>query len=105
VRADIGAAPVEFTGEDDHLHLLDEYPPTVQLPKLVNSPNGVSARRLRQRFRRRTHRDHPWSPSYLAASYCGAPLPSSGSTSSSNGGQAERLGRLYHLQRERLSRP
>jgi putative transposase len=40
----------------------------------VNSLKGVSSRRLRQNYRVRTHRDHLWSPSYLAASCGGAPL-------------------------------
>jgi putative transposase len=74
VCADFGAALVEFNGEDDHVHLLVEYPPTVQLSKLVNSLKGVSSRRLRQQFRLRTHREHLWSPSYFAASCGGAPL-------------------------------
>lgn len=74
VCADFGAALVEFNGEDDHVHLLIEYPPTVQLSKLVGSLKGVSSRRLRQQFRMRTHRDHLWSPSYFAASCGGAPL-------------------------------
>jgi putative transposase len=30
VCADLGAAPVEFNGEDDHVHLLVEYPPAAQ---------------------------------------------------------------------------
>ena len=74
VCADFGTVLVEFNGEDDHVHLLVEYPPTVQLSRLVNSLKGVSSRRLRQRFRLRTHRDHLWSPSYFAASCGGAPL-------------------------------
>jgi REP-associated tyrosine transposase len=56
------------------VHLLVEYPPTVAISGLVNSLKGVSSRRLRQRFEIRTHRDHFWSPSYLAASAGGAPL-------------------------------
>jgi REP-associated tyrosine transposase len=47
VCADFGAALVEFNGEDDHVHLLVEYPPTVQLSKLVGSLKGGSSRRLR----------------------------------------------------------
>ncbi|MCO1660386.1 IS200/IS605 family transposase [Pseudonocardia humida] len=74
VCADFGAALVEFNGEDDHVHLLVEYPPTVQLSKLVNSLKGVSSRRLRQQFRIRAHRDHLWSPSYFAAACGRAPL-------------------------------
>jgi putative transposase len=74
VCTDFGAALVEFNGEDDHVHLLIEYPPTVQLSRLVNSLKGVSSRRLRQQFRLRTHREHLWSPSYFVASCGGAPL-------------------------------
>jgi putative transposase len=47
VCADFGAALVEFNGEDDHVHLLVEDPPAVQLSRLVNSLKGVSPRRLR----------------------------------------------------------
>jgi hypothetical protein len=39
----------------------------------VNFLKGVSSRRLRQRFGKRTHRDRLWSPSRLAASARGAP--------------------------------
>lgn len=74
VCADFGALLREFYGEDDHVHLLVEYPPTVQLSKLVNSLKGVSSRRLRQQYRMRTHRDRLWSPSYFAASCGGASL-------------------------------
>lgn len=73
-----GATLTEFNGEDDHVHLLVHYPPTVQLSKLVNSLKGVSARLLRKEFP--THLDrflwgeHLWSPSYFAGSVGGAPL-------------------------------
>jgi putative transposase len=60
---------------DDHLHLLVEYPPTIAIVRRpVNSLKGVSSRRLRQHSNVRTHRDHLWSPSYLAPSCDGAPL-------------------------------
>jgi len=48
VCAALVAAPVKFNGEDDHVHLLVQHPPTVQLSKLVNSLEGVSSRRLRR---------------------------------------------------------
>jgi putative transposase len=72
--ANFDAHLVACHGEDDHVHLLIEYPPTVQPSKQVNSLKGVSSRRLRQRFEVRTHPDHLWSPSHLAASCGGAPL-------------------------------
>ena len=74
VCADFGCDLLECNGEAEHVHLLVTYPPTVQLSRLVNSLKGVSARRLRQRYRVRTHREHLWSPSYFAASAGGAPL-------------------------------
>ena len=48
VCADFDVHLVEFNGEDDHVHLLIEYPPTLQLSRLVNSLKGVSARMLRK---------------------------------------------------------
>ena len=75
VGADFGAELVELDGQDDdHVHLFVAYPPQVAVARLVNSLKGVSARRLRQRYRVRTHREHLWSPSYFAASAAGAPL-------------------------------
>jgi putative transposase len=74
VCEDFGAVLTECSGEDDHVHLLVEYPPKVPVAALVNSLKGVSARRLRQRYQVRTHREHLWSPSYFAASCGGAPL-------------------------------
>lgn len=71
---DFEAKLVECNGEDDHVHLLIEYPPKVPVSQLVNSLKGVSSRMLRKNFKVRTHRDHLWSPSYFAASCGGAPL-------------------------------
>jgi REP-associated tyrosine transposase len=79
VCADFGAELVELDGEDDHVHLLVAYPPQVAVARLVNSLKGVSARRLRQRYRVRTYREHLWSPSYLAASAVGASQETVGS--------------------------
>ncbi len=78
VCGDFGAELREFNGEDDHVHLLVEYPPKVSVSTLVNSLKGVSARRLRSEFTGRVNRHimhgHFWSPSYFAASCGGAPL-------------------------------
>ncbi|MFH8485012.1 IS200/IS605 family transposase [Streptomyces longisporoflavus] len=41
---------VEFNGENNHVHLLVNFPPKVAVSKLVNSLKGVSSRRLRQEF-------------------------------------------------------
>ena len=78
VCADFGATLAEFNGEEDHVHLLVQYPPKVALSRLVNSLKGVSSRRLRQdfvgRINRAAMRGRFWSPSYFAGSCGGAPL-------------------------------
>jgi len=43
VCLDFEAQLVEFDGEDDHVHLLVNYPPKVALSALVNSLKGVPA--------------------------------------------------------------
>ncbi len=72
-----GLSP-RWTAEDDHVHLLVEYGPTVALSKLVNSLKGSSSKALREhRPEIRQHyglRNTLWSPSYFAASCGGAPL-------------------------------
>ena len=78
VCTDFEAQLVEFDGEDDHVHLLVNYPPKVSISKLVNSLKGVSSRMIR-------HKNYPsikqklwggalWSPSYFAGSCGGAPI-------------------------------
>ncbi|HEY7493794.1 MAG TPA: IS200/IS605 family transposase [Candidatus Tectomicrobia bacterium] len=77
VCQDFEAYLVDAHGEDDHVHLLVEYPPKVALSTLVNSLKGVSSRRLRQQhpeIAQRYYRGVLWSPSYFAASCGGAPL-------------------------------
>ena len=77
VCEDFEAILVDSNGEDDHVHLLVEYPPKVALSKLVNSLKGVSSRRLRQEHPEIAHRYYQgvlWSPSYFAVSCGGAPL-------------------------------
>jgi putative transposase len=78
VCVDFGAQLREFNGEDDHVHLLVHYPPSVALSRLINSLKGVSARRLRHEhgthLRRYLWGSHLWSPSYFAGSCGGAPL-------------------------------
>lgn len=67
----------EFNGEADHVHLLVEYPPKVQLSKLINSLKGVSSRLLRKEcpnIKRYLWNGALWSPSYFAGSCGGASL-------------------------------
>ena len=68
---------VELNGEEDHLHLLINYPPKLALSKLVNSLKGVSSRLLRLQhpeLRPYYWKDVLWSPSYFVSSCGGAPL-------------------------------
>lgn len=78
VCSDFEACLIEFEGEEDHVHLLIEYPPKIAISKLVNSLKGVSSRLIRKK-------DYPtvqnalwggnlWSPSYFASSCGGAQL-------------------------------
>jgi len=67
----------EFNGEEDHVHMLIDYPPMVLLPKLVNSLKGVSSRKLRQNWPKLEEsyfKGVLWSPSYFAGSCGGAPI-------------------------------
>lgn len=78
VCVDFGATLTEFNGETDHVHALVQYPPTVQLSKLVNSLKGVSSRAMRAQHPQQINQvlwgKHLWSPSYFAGSCGGAPL-------------------------------
>ena len=67
----------ECNGEADHIHMLIQYPPTVQLSKLVNNLKSVSSRRMRGDFidlRAAYSKPVLWSRSYFASSCGGAPL-------------------------------
>jgi len=78
VCADFECELVEFNGEDNHVHLLVNFPPKVAISKLVNSLKGVSSRRLRQEFpdlvRHYWRAQRLWSGSYFAGSVGGAPI-------------------------------
>ncbi|WP_347290821.1 IS200/IS605 family transposase [Kluyvera georgiana] len=77
ICGDFGAELKACDGEADHLHMLIEYPPTVQLSKLVNSLKAVTSRRLRNEFldlRAAYSKPVLWSRSYFVGSCGGAPL-------------------------------
>ena len=75
---DFGAILVECEGEDDHVHLLVNYPPKVAISRLVNSLKGVSSRMIRKKsypsIQKALWGKNLWSPSYFAGSCGGAPL-------------------------------
>ena len=78
VCQDFNAELVEFDGEDDHVHLLVNYPPTVAVSALVNSLKGVSSRMIRKKnypsVSKKLWGGALWSPSYFAGSCGGAPI-------------------------------
>ena len=78
VCADFEAELVEFDGEDDHVHLLVNYPPKLAISSLVNSLKGVSSRLIRKRgyssLQRKLWGGSLWSPSYFAGSCGGASI-------------------------------
>lgn len=78
VCKDFEAELVEFDGEDDHVHLLVNYPPKVAVSELVNSLKGVSSRLIRKKnypsIQKKLWGGALWSPSYFAGSCGGAPI-------------------------------
>ncbi len=77
VCADFEATLIEMEGENNHVHLLIEYPPKVAVANLVNSLKGVSSRLLRKHLpsiAEHYYKGVLWSPSYFAASCGGAPI-------------------------------
>ena len=78
VCTDFEAQLVDFDGENDHVHLLVNYPPKVSISKLVNSLKGVSSRMIRKKNYPSIHEKlwggALWSPSYFAGSCGGAPI-------------------------------
>ncbi len=69
-----GCQLLEFNGESDHVHLLVNFPPQVQLSKLIANLKTVSSRLLRKEFIVEIERIYRkpvfWSGSYFVAS-CG----------------------------------
>ncbi len=69
-----GCECLEFNGEKDHVHLLFQYTPQIQLSKLVNNLKTVTSRYLKKEFKERFEqyywKDALWSGSYYISS-CG----------------------------------
>ncbi|AFY64831.1 IS200/IS605 family transposase [Geitlerinema sp. PCC 7407] len=63
---------IEFNGEENHVHLLFQYHPSLELSKLVNNLKTVTSRRLRSEFEERVSefytKDALWNGSYFIAS-------------------------------------
>lgn len=75
---DFEAELVEFDREDDHVHLLVNYPPKVSVSNLLDSLKGVSSRMIGKKnypsMRKKLWGGALWSPSYFAGSCGGAPI-------------------------------
>jgi putative transposase len=73
-----GGTLIECNGEADHLHLLIELPPTVQLSIFVNNLKTVTSRLLRKTYQEKLSRWYRqpvlWSRSYCVLTCGGAPL-------------------------------
>jgi putative transposase len=68
----------EFNGETDHVHLLINYPPDVEVSKLVNNLKTVSSRLIRKEFADLVNSVYSkpvfWSGAYFVASSGGTTL-------------------------------
>lgn len=69
---------VECDGENNHVHLLINSPPTYTVSRLVNSLKGVSSRLIRKAsyatIQQALWGKNLWSPSYFAGTCGGASL-------------------------------
>lgn len=69
---------IEFGGENDHIHLLLSFNPTIQPSKFINSLKTVSSRLIRKEFSEYLQ-DYYWKPVLWSRAYClltagGAPI-------------------------------
>jgi len=66
---------VEFNGEPDHVHLLIDYNPKVQISKFVNNLKTVSSRLIRKEFEQQLRQVYSqpvfWSGAYFVSSIGG----------------------------------
>jgi len=60
---------IEFNGEPDHVHLLFEAPPQVELAKLVNTLKTVSSRLIRKKHSKYLKKYYS-KPVFWSRSYC-----------------------------------
>lgn len=69
---------VEMSGEEDHVHILFEAPPQVQLSKVINSFKTVSSRYVQKEFSAHLKsfywKPYFWNRSYLIISTGGATI-------------------------------
>jgi putative transposase len=68
----------DFNGEPDHVHLVIDFPPDVEISKLVNNLKTVSSRLIRKEFADIVNRAYSkpvfWTGAYFVASCGGVTL-------------------------------
>src|SRR6056297_423233 len=60
---------LEFGGEKNHIHVLFETPPQIQLSKLVNTLKTVSSRLIKKDYEKHL-RNYYWESAFWSRSYC-----------------------------------
>ena len=69
---------IEMNGEEDHVHILFDAPPQIQLSKIINSFKTVSSRYIRKEFQKELSpyywKPYFWSQSYMVLTTGGATL-------------------------------
>jgi len=69
---------LEFSGEEDHIHLLISAHPSMELSKFINNLKTVSSRLIRKEFKEHLSKfywkPYFWTRAYFIATTGGAPL-------------------------------
>lgn len=60
---------LEFNGESDHIHLLIEAHPSMELSKVINNIKTVSSRMVRKEFKDYLEKYY-WKPYFWKRGYC-----------------------------------
>ncbi len=60
---------LEFGGEEDHVHILFETPPQIQLSKLVNTLKTVSSSLIKKQYEQNLKKYY-WKSAFWSRSYC-----------------------------------
>lgn len=60
---------LEFNGEEDHVHLLFEAHPSMDLSKLINNLKTVTSRLIRKKFPSHLKKYY-WKPVFWTRAYC-----------------------------------
>lgn len=64
-----GGSLIEMNGESDHIHILFEIPPQVELASMVCSLKTVTSRLIRKKYSEYLKKFY-WEPVFWSRSYC-----------------------------------